>query len=505
MAANGIQSATVQIDFINELLSSSELLQSRSRNHKIPVRGQKEFLPNDSEQQKACLQNALDEHWMLVTEERVERVGNLVNAEWIPEEKLVKLKSPAGKFWQTMGFSEQGKQCLFPEEALYLMECGNVQVFYQDLPLSLQEGYESFLSAETVTLHQYQVFSHLKRLGYVVNRYDTRQQMNLPLSNNKLSKQLKRKWNQSPGLCNKKSSASSEVSTGQHEGEINTNVPCSSLEAPGQLETQKASQGEILKFDPESKRAPGRNWWTNIPSKPQPDSFQPSIWYWDFSCISFPDLGSYNASCACLPPPDPSLLPGALQVPECHMANWHRNINLKQEHWSKQERQREQNRHRCNINDDQSVRQCRNWVEYLELVEKRRSQQHNRKPTNFRELEVLPLAQPRKCSSHRELLEHINIIQSYDLLAKNSRLPGLKQWRITFNLYQPDTEFKKSCPGKPYTRLCVCSFDGPVPNFHVLKQLSLQSSDVSMTFAVVDHGDISFYSFKEFMLPTDVY
>lgn len=28
-----------------------------------------------------------------------------------------------GKFWHTMGFSERGKQCLLPEEALYLLEC----------------------------------------------------------------------------------------------------------------------------------------------------------------------------------------------------------------------------------------------------------------------------------------------------------------------------------------------------------------------------------------------
>lgn len=77
--------------------------------------------------------------------------GSLVAAEWRPEEGFVELKSPAvrggargegpaflclpgffvtfalgpaqGKFWQTMGFSEQGRQRLHPEEALYLLEC----------------------------------------------------------------------------------------------------------------------------------------------------------------------------------------------------------------------------------------------------------------------------------------------------------------------------------------------------------------------------------------------
>ncbi|XP_053095033.1 tRNA-splicing endonuclease subunit Sen54 isoform X3 [Pangasianodon hypophthalmus] len=513
MAANDIQPEPVQIYFSNELLSSPELFQRRSQNHKIPVRGQKEFLPNDSVQQIACLQKTLDEHWMLVTEERVERVGNLVNADWIPEEKLVKLQSPAGKFWQTMGFSDQGKQCLFPEEALYLME---------------SEGYESFLSDETVTLLQYQtigsggslvplklwsVFGHLKRLGYVVNRFDTRlpslckQQLNLHLTTNRPSRQPKRKWSQSPSFrpCNKKSTASPEESAGQHEGEIKTSVPYSSMEDPGQLQTQQAFQDEILKSDPELDRAPGRTWWTNISSQPQPDSFQTSVRSWDFSCIFFPDLGSLSGNCACLPPPNPSLLPGALQVPECHMAHWHRNINLKEEYRSKQKQQREQHRQRCNINDDQGVRRCRNWVEYLDLVKKRRSQQHNKRLIYLREQEVMPLSQPGKCSSHRELLEQVNIIQSYDLLVANSRLPGSDQWRINFNVYQPDTEFKKSYPGKPYTRLCVCSFDGPVPNLHVLKQLSFQSGDVSVTFAVVDHGDISFYCFKEFKLPTDVH
>ncbi|KAJ8786957.1 hypothetical protein J1605_023212 [Eschrichtius robustus] len=123
----------------------------------------------------------------------------MVAAEWRPEEGFVELKSPAvsggvqrqgtrllcppgsfvtfaldptqGKFWQTMGFSEQGRQRLHPEEALYLLECGSIQLFHQDLPLSIQEAYQLLLTEDTVTFLQYQVFSHLKRLGYVLRRF----------------------------------------------------------------------------------------------------------------------------------------------------------------------------------------------------------------------------------------------------------------------------------------------------------------------------------------------
>lgn len=49
------------------------------------------------------------------------------------------------------------------------------------------------------------------------------------------------------------------------------------------------------------------------------------------------------------------------------------------------------------------------------------------------------------------------------------------------------------------------SFTGPVPDLAAIKQLSFQSGDVQIVFAVVDAGDISFYTFKDFQLPTDVY
>lgn len=221
-------------------------------------------------------------------------------------------------------------------------------------------------------------------------------------------------------LCNKKSTASSEVYSGQHEGNIKTSVQYINLESSGQLQTQQAFQDEPLKSDPESDIAPRRNWWTDVSSQHQADLFQPSVRCWDFSGISFPDLGSYSGSYACLPPPDPSLLPGALQVCKCRLAHWHRNINMKKEHLSKQKRHREKRRHTWSINDDKEVRRCRNWVEYLELVVKKRRQQHIERPTQLREQEVMPLAQPGNCSSHRKCLGllyncHYNLITKFTL------------------------------------------------------------------------------------------
>ncbi|XP_066498501.1 tRNA-splicing endonuclease subunit Sen54 isoform X2 [Hoplias malabaricus] len=483
-----------QKDFDNELLSPSDLLHARSRSHKIPLKGQKEFLPSSSEQQRARLQKGLSEHWTLVEEERVERLGNLVSAEWIPEGKLVKLKSAAGKFWQTMGFSDRGKQCLHPEEALYLMECGNVQVFYRDLPLSIQEGYEHFLSPETVTLSQYQVFSHLKRLGYVVNRFDP---------GDKPSKLLKRKRSHSPSSrqCEKQSPTPMEEPT--------VSGRCEEQTTPDQLKTEQTPPDEQMETCPVLDEALGRNWWTVTSREAQLNSSHSVAPQWNFSCICFPDLGSSKVRHHHLASPDPVLLPGALQVGECEFAPWLRKLNLKEERLSRRERerQRERDRHKRDINDDKEVRRCRNWAEYLQLMEKRRSRKHRERPAHLWEQEVTPLTQPGQCPSHRELLEQIRIIQSSDLMEGASRLPDSEQWRISFNVYQPDTvsDYKKSQPGKPYTRMCVCSFDGAVPDLRVMKQLSLQSGDVPVTFAVVDHGDISFYCFKEFKLPTDVY
>lgn len=79
--------------------------------------------------------------------------------------------------------------------------------------------------------------------------------------------------------------------------------------------------------------------------------------------------------------------------------------------------------------------------------------------------------------------------------------------KIDFNVYQADavSKFKKTNPGKPHVRMCVRSFDEQIPSLRALKQVTYLSGDVPLVFALVDHGEITFYSLKEFKLPIDVY
>ncbi|XP_037544612.1 tRNA-splicing endonuclease subunit Sen54 [Nematolebias whitei] len=503
--------------FYNEILSPSELFAARSRSHKIPVRGQKDFFPNDSEEQKRRLQQSLDEHWSLVSEERVERLGSLVKATWIPSEQIVELQTPAGKFWQTMGFSANGKQYLLPEEALYLMECGSVLVFYKELPLSIQDGYEKFLSSDTLTLQQFQVFGHLKRLGYVVHRFDPSsepssytRQLNLHQSRDKGGRPLKRKRSASPTQsCSlTQTRAQSPAEKTAEDDKLPESQLMASTEPP---ETQSACTSST-----DEKRV-GTWWMTDDPERESEErsdlcgsSARRSRW--DFSAIPFPDLGSRDCDPGCLAPPDPSVLPGDLAVGVCDVAAWKDKINLRQVKMSAKEQRRERTRgrQRWDVNKAKEVRRCRNWTEYHELLARRqarRQAQRRGRPAHLWNREVEPLHDPTRPVPTAELLDKISVIKSTRLLEGASRLKASDEWRICFDVYQPDSvsDFKKSSPGKPYSRMCVCSFDGPVPDLRAVKQLAFQSRDVSVVFAVVDHGDISFYTFKDFQLPRDVF
>ncbi|ELK12366.1 tRNA-splicing endonuclease subunit Sen54 [Pteropus alecto] len=479
------------------VLSARELLAARSRSQKLPQRshGPKDFLPDGSAAQAERLRLCREELWQLLAEERVERLGSLVAAEWRPEEGFVELKSPAGKFWQTMGFSEQGRQRLHPEEALYLLECGSIQLFHQDLPLSIQEAYQLLLTEDTVTFLQYQVFSHLKRLGYVVRRFQPRsinkkpRALENPLQGvdgtpKSLATSIPPPCDQNKRCAEEKPQESSPV-----KGPAGPFQLLGSLEPwPGLARDGVGCSQENGKVENGVKGA----------HKPR----------WNFEQISFPNMASDSRHTLLLAPA-PELLPANVPGRETDAESWCQKLNQRKEKLSRreQEQQAEAQHFQEDVNVDPEVQRCSSWQEYKQLLQRRRLQKTQTRPPHLWDQPVTPLLSPGHADSPATVLQHISVLQTTHLADGSARLLEKSgDLEISFDVYQADAvaTFRKNNPGKPYARMCISGFDEPVPDLRSLKRLSYQSGDVPLIFALVDHGDISFYSFRDFTLPRDL-
>ncbi|XP_050620260.1 tRNA-splicing endonuclease subunit Sen54 isoform X3 [Macaca thibetana thibetana] len=353
------------------VLSARELFAARSRSQKLPQRshGPKDFLPDGSAAQAERLRRCREELWQLLAEQRVERLGSLVAAEWRPEEGFVELKSPAGKFWQTMGFSEQGQQRLHPEEALYLLECGSIHLFHQDLPLSIQEAYQLLLTDDTVTFLQYQVFSHLKRLGYVVRRFQPssvlspyERQLNLDASVQHLEDGdgKRKRSSSSPRSINKKAKAL-DNSLQPKSLAASSPPPCSQ---PSQCPEEKPQESSPIK-------GPGGPFKLLGSLGPSPGPAREGVgcsWEsgraengvtgagkrrWNFEQISFPNMAS-DSRHTLLRAPAPELLPANVAGRETDAESWCQKLNQRKEKLSRREREHhvEAARFREDVNAD---------------------------------------------------------------------------------------------------------------------------------------------------------
>lgn len=133
---------------------------------------------------------------------------------------------------------------------------------------------------------------------------------------------------------------------------------CSRTEAQEESFVEKkedkcSSEGDKKLPEPLEARSPadgggGRTWWmTDVfwdSDKGSGHSSKPGSSRWDFSSISFPDLGSTSRERLpdSLAPPDPSLLPRDLSVGFCDISPWRQKINLRQVKMSANERKREE-------------------------------------------------------------------------------------------------------------------------------------------------------------------
>lgn len=109
----------------------------------------------------------------------------------IHPDSCVYVPNPKGQHFRTIGKADRrGRVWLLPEEALYLLERGSLDIRWpcslvgeegddkdgddedgpSDLPMSLQAAYTCFIGRGGLALERYSVYTGLRRLGYVVLR-----------------------------------------------------------------------------------------------------------------------------------------------------------------------------------------------------------------------------------------------------------------------------------------------------------------------------------------------
>lgn len=105
---------------------------------------------------------------------RVTRQKHLARAEWDKMRNEAIVTIARGNSMQSMGHFIQGKHYLYPEEALFLLDRGNLDLCINGLPMSIQRAWATAMSApDSVSLEEYLAFAYLRRAGYVVRRFNT--------------------------------------------------------------------------------------------------------------------------------------------------------------------------------------------------------------------------------------------------------------------------------------------------------------------------------------------
>ncbi|KAG5515557.1 hypothetical protein RHGRI_036563 [Rhododendron griersonianum] len=75
----------------------------------------------------------------------------------------------------------------------------------------------------------------------------------------------------------------------------------------------------------------------------------------------------------------------------------------------------------------------------------------------------------------------------------------IEEVRPAFDVFLPNSKFRKSSPGNPSFVLCVTS--GHPPSKSQIKDLERQCNGIPLKFGHVEHGRVSFFSFNKVELP----
>ncbi|KAG7207857.1 hypothetical protein KM043_009456 [Ampulex compressa] len=137
----------------------------------LPKVGMKQFEPNGSLLQSMQIEKGIKHRKQLLEIERVERNSQLAIADWLPAQKKACVTKRSGQDWSNFGIDKSGTLYLIPEEALFLLETNCLELFWNEVPLSIQQAYDLLIDNIECSLEEYRVYSQLVRYGYRVQRF----------------------------------------------------------------------------------------------------------------------------------------------------------------------------------------------------------------------------------------------------------------------------------------------------------------------------------------------
>ncbi|EGW31663.1 uncharacterized protein SPAPADRAFT_62279 [Spathaspora passalidarum NRRL Y-27907] len=174
----------------------------------VPKRGEKEFQPDGTTIQQSALQTSLEAMYSALDSLRMHHIKQKLIGIWRTEDNCCYIPHPRGGYFKDMGVpsGKKGGVVLNAIECLYLVERGSMAVYLGDGNNS-EEDIEStglalnlsyLYALAKVDLAQYQIYSYLKRLGYIIQPYTSKMD-HIPLF--KPIKQTKMKPNYLVGLA----------------------------------------------------------------------------------------------------------------------------------------------------------------------------------------------------------------------------------------------------------------------------------------------------------------
>ncbi|PVD37450.1 hypothetical protein C0Q70_00040 [Pomacea canaliculata] len=444
--------------------SAKELFRWRKKEKgSLPQRGGvKDFEPDDSWLQAKRLEAFYEEELFVLGEPRVEKSGNLVQGSWDEKTGLVSIEKTA-KFWMKMGFVENNHNWLYPEEALFLMEVNCLEVQHHGLSLSLQEAYNLFLWPNTtLSLEEYQVYAHLRRLGYVVLRHSGKLESTPYERKIKLDKH-----------CAKKKRKHDRPKQGLGEP-VNKHTAAEPSDAQHALKNNAShtSTGFSVNI-------------THCRQEALKNTLQEEVIALDHDTDGSRNDMSVNCVCEEV---DSSVACNVDSTKRCEEVNTSVECSVdstKSNHWKGDVSSCfEDATDRVHLTNHQgcSSEKITGAVDECDEPEFKRQKLEK----SFEHDDALSKAD-------NAVLNRLSIIQPFQESFEGKQSNPVK---LSFDVYLPNTTFKKTSPGLPDHRICVSRCLQPPDPLQLQSAVAYLSDNVPLHWAVVISGEISFFVFE---------